>query len=231
MSDSTVTAPTQADLDALRSSSDKRIAKTQKERDALANQMAQLQQELAALKSSSTNDVRLAQIQAELNRLDAIEDPATALAQAKQIALQATQAALTLDRIRSEIDGKHHKAAAQAASLRLAQEYGGKAERYQERLMNVSSEQQFESEVKLIAAERMQKTARKEAKTASKTAAGQAPASGRNPARSVDRGAGSAVRGDLVAEMNAIDVTTPEGRKQWAEKEREFKAKIAASHT
>lgn len=230
MSETTVTAPKQEDIDALRSSLDKRNAKTQKERDALAAQMAQLQQELATLKSSSTNDVRLAQIQAELNRLDAIEDPATALQQAKQIALQATQAALTLDRIRSEIDGKHHKAAATAASLRLAQEYGGKAERYQERLMAVSSEAQFESEVKLIAAERMQKAARKEAKTAS-TAAAQPAATGRNPARSVDRGSGSAVRGDLVAEMNAIDVTTPAGRKQWAEKEREFKAKIAASRT
>lgn len=221
MSESTATAPTQEDIDKLRSSLDQRNAQTAKERDELKTAMSRLQEEIAQLKGTAASDATLSTFQARLSQLDGIEDPAVAVQQAKAIAFEAARAAVTLNTIRAEIDGKNHRNQARAAALEIAHEHGGDASEFQDRLMKAQNEAQLEAEAKLIIAERLMEKAKEGSK--------EAPAkSEERAARQVDRGSGSAVRSNLIEEMNNIDVTTPEGRQKWAEHEKEFRRKINA---
>ncbi|MDE2104768.1 MAG: hypothetical protein KGL39_46455 [Patescibacteria group bacterium] len=229
VADKSAASASPEDINKLRSIKDqevaaeaKRAAKAEKKAQKVARQtaeeLANLRAEVERLRSGAESDQTLSQVQQRLGTLKTLEDKERALDDAIAAAVEASRVAVQF-RNNWQATATSNKAnMAKALALELVAEHGGDFETFRRRLMAADTDKAMEAEAKLITAERLTDTSSKKQKKA-----------GKDPATTVDRGRGNASRSSVLEEMNAIDVTTPEGRREFAAKEREFKKKIAAS--
>lgn len=195
-------------VDELRAVKDREIQQEREARQAL-------EARLAALEARDKEDVVISAVQAELDKIDRSDPDAV-----DKIAELTARLARNFSALQTTHATDRAFAIDQAASYRaalLAQEHGGEFEAYKAELAKARTLQEMD-----LIRDRIDLRLQKEA-------SGRQGGSGRRT--SVDDGRGSAASDTLRQEMDAIDVTTPEGQAEWAKKEDEFfkRAKAAAA--
>lgn len=197
----------QSDIDKLRSIKDREIAE-------LRQSMAQMQQQMSQLQTPR----EAAALLKDLEDLDALaeENPKAAIDRAKQVAAALAGAVVSERNTRRFVDAQAKDFAATAKALELAGEFGGDPQVYKAELLKARTLDEMTLAQREKALELRDKKAG-------------APKSASR--REVDDGAGRPAvdeRLKIRQELNAIDVSTPEGLAEFSKKERELKARIDA---
>lgn len=201
-----------SDVDKLRSTYDSKLAALQKELDEFKSK---------AEKSSTDSESR----KAYLDAYKAVDD---LMVEAKN----ATDKAKALDALLVHLPNIAHaygvanqgfvsnytkfkSAQAERLAFELKSEYGGSIDSYKARLMEAQNE--ADMRVRFYEIEREASKAPKKRN------------SDREDRPRIDRGGGSASRTNVLREMEDIDLSTPEGQKQWQEKRGSFRKKLESA--
>jgi hypothetical protein len=193
-----------ADIDQLRSIKDKEISE-------LRGELTGLRAELEKLRTEREGDVVVGRVEALLAEIDMEEEGAAA-----KVAALTRSVANTLSRTEAARVAEANLARNETATrmaLELVNEHGGDFETYRRELLKATAFEQMQ-----LTKDRLDVTLMREGRKAKDE----------TPSRqTVDNGSGQAAASVLLNEMKAIDVTTPEGMKQWEAKEAEFRRRKA----
>lgn len=210
-----------SDIDKLRSEYDSKLAEANKANSDLQERLDRLD---AAMKAGSQTDADLGAIQ---KRIDAVDrsDPAKALAAMEDIALELGGAFVNSKVQGAQIAGLYKDSLANYYAAEIAAVHGGDPKTYAKELKEKST---TDTQMKANADLLREKVGIEKQKKGGNGGGDNADAGGRYR---VDDGRGAPVRTDLLKKMQDIDVTTPEGRKEWEEQEKSFAAAIRDSNS
>jgi hypothetical protein len=198
----------EGDVDKLRATYDSQIAELNKK-------LKEMEEKSSEGNFDSVYTAAAGEVGGLLTRINAEKDAAKAL-EAIKAALPGLGTKYGQSRFaEAKLQSKLKSAQADRFATQLQFESGGDVNTYRTRLLEAKNEDQME-----VIFQKIQIEVAKEGKPKGKP---------QSNAPRVDRGSGSASRTNVLDEMADIDLSTPEGQKQWEEKRKSFKAKIGAS--
>lgn len=191
-------------------------------------EVAELREKLTALESEKDTDSKtatqqraydavVAEVQDRLRELQADDDtdPKALAKKAHDIILDLGTKYATQRSLSVKVQGQYKETLAKSLAMEIVSEHGGSTATYQARLLKASTEEAMAASAELIKAEVMKENFK-------------ANPNQKSNGRTVDNGRGSAVRTDVLREMNDIDVTTPEGKQKWEENRERFRKTVQA---
>lgn len=211
--------PPESDLDRLRAAKDAEIAEANRQNQELQARIAGIERQISA---TATTTQAVEDIKKFLNDLDRT-DPEHAL-DVLERRLIATGEELGKEKSTTAFLGSQYKTAlANYHAEAIAREHGGDPKTYRAELMKSATEESMTENAKILAGRVGLDNERKR-----NGGGGNRPnGNGANGANyQVDEGRGGPVRTSVLNDMDAIDVTTPEGQAEWNKRESEFSRRI-----
>lgn len=199
--------PQKSDIDKLRSEYDTKVAALEKQLKALAEETSKSSSET---ESKTVYNNAAQEVAVLLKELDTHKEPAAALAKARATIESLGHHYATQKSEVHKVQSMYKDARAEAFAASIQFESGGDVNTYKAQLMKAKTLPEME----LMAA-----NLRLEVGSKKKTSS--------TPLPKPDGGSGIPARTNVLKAMEDIDISTPEGRKQWEENRNKFRKAIA----
>lgn len=200
----------ETDINKLRSSYDTKVAELEKQLKDLSEKASSSE---AKLNQSTVYGTTYAELVKKIDEIDPEDEKAPQRLRA--VALEIADAGAQARSFLADVNVRYKDTLADKGALEIAMEAGGSTATYKAELLKARNDTEMRQLINEIK-ERVGK------ETKAKQGQGEST-------RRVDNGQGRATGSDLLKELQDIDVTTPEGRAKFAEKEKEFKRRIEAT--
>lgn len=202
----------ESDIDKLRSTYDATIADLRKELKALKEQSDKDSTD-SVWNTAYANAKR--EVDGFLEKLSSEKDPAKAVEYAKSALAYLAPKYGSYAASNVKTDLMYKNAEAERFAYMLKAEVGGDTNSHKAALMDSKTIDEMRLKFERMQFELSKKQTKRES---------------RNPdAPRIDRGRGGAARTNVLREMEDIDLSTPEGRKQWQEKRSQFQRKLSSA--
>lgn len=196
----------ETDINKLRSAYDAQVAELQKQLREVSDKASASE---AKLSQNTVYGSAYVELTKEIHEID-LEDEKAA-ARLKEVALKIADAGAQARSIVADVNVRYKETLAEKGALEIVQEAGGSTGTYKAELMKARNDTEMRQLI-LEIKERVSKEMKAK--------------QGQPEQRRVDNGQGRASSSDLLKELQDIDVTTPDGAKKFAEKEKEYKRRI-----
>lgn len=205
----------ETDIDKLRSAKDTEIAALDTQ---LKETRAKLEELTTTIAGQKQSNETVTAVQTLIDGVD-MTDPVKAAGALKDLALQIGGRLATVASEKAGYERAYKDEYASRIADGIAFAHGGNAETYKARLLKSNTRDDMNREAELIRSQ-----------VAKSTPNPRNDNNNNGRGNRVDNNDQSrAVNRDVISEMNAIDVRTPEGRAEFEKREREIKAKVDAA--